>query len=58
MGRPASGPVVALQSLRGQRNRLGLLRADGFVLRIRDFAESDLIVTLFTEQWGKRTAIA
>jgi len=28
------------------------------VLRIRDFAESDLIVTLFTEQWGKRTAIA
>jgi len=37
---------------------LGLLRADGFVLRIRDFAESDLIVTLFTEQWGKRTAIA
>ncbi len=37
---------------------MGLLRADGFVLRIRDFAESDLIVTLFTEQWGKRTAIA
>lgn len=47
-----------LQSLRGHQNRLGLLRADGFVLRIRDFAESDLIVTLFTEQWGKRTAIA
>jgi len=47
-----------LQSLKGHQNRLGLLRADGFVLRIRDFAESDLIVTLFTEQWGKRTAIA
>lgn len=37
---------------------MGLLRADGFVLRIRDLAESDLIVTLFTEQWGKRAAIA
>ncbi len=37
---------------------MGLLRGDGIVLRIRDFAESDLIVSLFTERWGKRTAIA
>jgi len=37
---------------------LGLLQGAGFVLRTRDYAESDLIVTLFTERWGKRTAIA
>jgi len=37
---------------------LGLLQENGSVLRIRDFAEADLIVTLFTEQRGKRTAIA
>lgn len=37
---------------------MGLQQGEGFVLRARDFAESDLIVTLFTEQWGKRTAIA
>jgi DNA repair protein RecO (recombination protein O) len=37
---------------------LGLLQGAGFVLRTRDYAESDLIVTLFTESWGKRTAIA
>lgn len=37
---------------------MSLLRGDGFVLRIRDFAEADLIVTLFTERWGKRVAIA
>ncbi len=29
-----------------------------FVLRVRDFAESDVIVTLFTKEWGKRAAIA
>ena len=28
------------------------------MLKIRDFAEADLIVTLFTEEWGKRNAIA
>ena len=43
---------------REHRSRLGLLRGNAIVLRIRDFAESDLIVSLFTEQWGKRTAIA
>lgn len=37
---------------------MGIKRGEAFVLRIRDFAESDLIVTLFTEDWGKRTAIA
>lgn len=37
---------------------MSLVRGNGFVLRIRDLAESDLIVTLFTDQWGKRTAIA
>lgn len=37
---------------------MGLVRGRGYVLRIRDFAEADLIVTLFTEQWGKRAAIA
>jgi len=37
---------------------VGIERGEAFVLRIRDFAESDLIVTLFTEEWGKRTAIA
>ncbi len=37
---------------------MGLLQGIGFVLRTRDYAESDLIVTLFTEGWGKRTAIA
>ena len=45
-------------SSKERRSRLGLLRGNGFVLRIRDFGESDLIVTLFTEQWGVRTAIA
>jgi len=37
---------------------MGIERGEGFVLRVRDFAESDVIVTLFTEQWGKRTGIA
>lgn len=37
---------------------MGLLKGEGFVLRARPFAESDLIVTLFTERWGKRTLIA
>lgn len=37
---------------------MGLVCGNGFVLRIRDFAESDLIVVLFTERWGKRSAIA
>ena len=37
---------------------MGIKRGEGFVLRVYDFAESDLIVTLFTEEWGKRTAIA
>lgn len=37
---------------------MGIERGEAFVLRVRDFAESDLIVTLFTEEWGKRTAIA
>lgn len=37
---------------------MSLTRGTAIVLRIRDFSESDLIVTLFTEQWGKRTMIA
>jgi len=37
---------------------VGIERGEAFVLRVRDFGESDLIVTLFTEDWGKRTAIA
>ncbi|MCD6495145.1 DNA repair protein RecO [Candidatus Bipolaricaulota bacterium] len=37
---------------------MGIERGEAFVLRVRDFAESDLIVTLFTTEWGKRTAIA
>ena len=37
---------------------MGIERGEAFVLRVRDFGESDLIVTLFTEDWGKRTAIA
>ena len=37
---------------------MGLVCENGFVLRIRDFAESDLIVTLFAQRLGKRTAIA
>ncbi len=37
---------------------MGLVRGTGFILRTRDFAESDLIVTWFTDRWGKRTAIA
>jgi len=41
-----------------RRTRLALVQDTGLVLRIRKFAESDLIVTLFTDKWGKRTAIA
>ncbi len=37
---------------------MGLERGEAFVLRVHDYAESDLIITLFTERWGKRTAIA
>lgn len=37
---------------------MALVQGTGFVLRICKFAESDLIVTLFTDKWGKRTAIA
>lgn len=37
---------------------MGIERGEAFVLRVRDFAESDLIVTLFTQEWGKRSAIA
>lgn len=37
---------------------MGIERGEGFVLRVRDFAESDMIVTLFTEEWGKRAGIA
>jgi len=37
---------------------VALLKGDGFVLRARPFAESDLILTLFTDAWGRRTAIA
>ncbi len=37
---------------------MSLARGTAVVLRIRDFSESDLIVTLFTETWGKRTTIA
>ena len=37
---------------------MGIERGEAFILRVRDFGESDLIVTLFTEDWGKRTAIA
>ena len=37
---------------------MALLQGEGFVLKIRDFAEADLLVTLFTNQWGKRNAIA
>ncbi len=37
---------------------MSLQRGEGFVLRARPFAESDLILTLFTERWGKRALIA
>lgn len=37
---------------------MAVVRAKGFVLRIRRFGEADLIVTVFTERWGKRTGIA
>jgi DNA repair protein RecO (recombination protein O) len=37
---------------------VGLSKGEAFVFRTRPFAESDLIVTLFTERWGKRTLIA
>ena len=37
---------------------MGLQRGEGFVLRARPFAESDLILTVFTEGWGKRSLIA
>ena len=50
--------VIALISLLERRTRLALVQGTGFVLRICKFAESDLIVTLFTDKWGKRTAIA
>lgn len=36
---------------------MALKRDLGFVLKISDFAESDLIITLLTERWGKRSAI-
>jgi len=36
---------------------LALKRDVGFVLKISDFAESDLIITLLTERWGKHSAI-
>jgi len=51
-------PAAVSSFSKGRRSRLGLVRGNGFVLRIRDFAESDLIVTLFAERLGKRTAIA
>jgi DNA repair protein RecO (recombination protein O) len=37
---------------------VSLVRGTAIVLRIRDYSESDLIVTLFTETWGKRSMIA
>jgi len=37
---------------------VGLERGEGFVLRTREFAEADIIVTLFLRGYGKRTAIA
>ncbi len=37
---------------------MGLERGEGFVLRTREFAEADIIVTLFLRGYGKRTAIA
>ena len=37
---------------------MALSHGEGIVLKIRDFAEADLIITLFTTQWGKRNAIA
>lgn len=37
---------------------MAIERGQAYVLRIRDFAESDVIVTLFTKDWGRRTAIA
>lgn len=37
---------------------MSLTRGTAIVLRIRDFSESDLIVTLFTEDWGRRAMIA
>jgi len=37
---------------------VGLVCGTGFILRTRDFAESDLIVTWFTDRWGKRRVIA
>ena len=37
---------------------MALSHGEGIVLKIQDFAEADLIITLFTPQWGKRSAIA
>jgi len=37
---------------------MALVQGNGLVLRIRDYAESDLIVSLYTREWGKRTLIA
>ncbi len=37
---------------------MAIERGEAFVLRVHNYAESDQIVTLFTERWGKRAAIA
>ncbi len=36
---------------------MAIVQGNAFVLRTRDFAESDLIVTLLTDKWGKRAGI-
>ena len=37
---------------------MGLQRGEGIVLRVKPFRESDLIISLFTEQWGMRHQIS
>ncbi|MBN1859653.1 DNA repair protein RecO, partial [Candidatus Bipolaricaulota bacterium] len=37
---------------------MGLQRGEGIVLRVKPFRESDLIVSLFTAQWGVRHQIS
>lgn len=37
---------------------MGLQRDEGIVLRVKPFRESDLIVSLFTRQWGVRHQIS
>ncbi len=37
---------------------MALQRGEGIVLRVKPFRESDLIISLFTEQWGMRHQIS